>query len=103
MRLWRVSPNAGKRFASRDRGHWHLDLYAVARTILARIGVTAVFGGDFCTCSEARVLLPPARGALWPPGQPDLAGRLTLQTMLQKACRALKSTFAPPYREAISL
>jgi YfiH family protein len=33
-------------------GHWLLDLYAVARARLARKGVRAVYGGDFCTYSE---------------------------------------------------
>src|SRR6185436_12352676 len=33
-------------------GHWHLDLYAVARQRLAAQGVTRVFGGGFCTASD---------------------------------------------------
>ena len=33
-------------------GHWHLDLYAVARQRLATQGVTQVFGGGFCTASD---------------------------------------------------
>jgi YfiH family protein len=33
-------------------GHWHLDLYAVARQRLASLGITRVSGGDFCTHTE---------------------------------------------------
>jgi polyphenol oxidase len=33
-------------------GHWHLDLYAIARQRLAALGVERVFGGGFCTASE---------------------------------------------------
>jgi len=33
-------------------GHWHLDLYAVARQRLAGVGVARVTGGSFCTASE---------------------------------------------------
>jgi YfiH family protein len=33
-------------------GHWHLDLYAVARQRLAAQGATRVFGGGFCTASD---------------------------------------------------
>ena len=34
-------------------GHWLLDLYAVARQRLAKIGVAKVYGGGFCTYSDA--------------------------------------------------
>lgn len=43
---------AGSAFQSTRPGHWHLDLYAVARQRLAAQGVTQVFGGDFSTASE---------------------------------------------------
>jgi YfiH family protein len=33
-------------------GHWHLDLYAVARQRLAALGVARVSGGGFCTHTE---------------------------------------------------
>ncbi len=33
-------------------GHWHLDLYAVARQRLATQGATRIFGGGFCTASD---------------------------------------------------
>lgn len=40
-------------------GHWHLDLYAVARQRLAAHDVTRVFGGGLCTASD------PARFYSW--------------------------------------
>lgn len=39
-------------FAPTRPGHWLLDLYAVARAKLA--GLKALYGGGFCTYSEAR-------------------------------------------------
>ncbi len=36
-------------FAPTRLGHWNADLYGLARTSLARAGVEAVFGGNFCT------------------------------------------------------
>lgn len=33
-------------------GGWHADLYRLARQRLARLGVTAVYGGEFCSFSE---------------------------------------------------
>jgi len=35
-------------------GHWMLDLYAVARQRLRNAGVARIYGGGFCTYSEAR-------------------------------------------------
>ena len=35
-------------------GKWYLDLYQVARGVLAAAGVSAVFGGDFCTYSDRK-------------------------------------------------
>lgn len=34
-------------------GHWRIDLYAIVRQRLARLGVTRVSGGGFCTASDA--------------------------------------------------
>jgi len=39
-------------FAFSRPGHWWLDLYAAARLRLARAGVTAIYGGGFCTHGE---------------------------------------------------
>ncbi len=36
-------------FAVNDRGRWQADLYGLARQRLQALGVTAIFGGDFCT------------------------------------------------------
>jgi YfiH family protein len=43
---------AAAAFRPTRAGHWHLDLYAVARQRLAAQGVTRVFGGGFCTASD---------------------------------------------------
>ncbi len=40
-------------FAPTRPGHWNLDLYSVARQQLVARGVTRVYGGQFCTYSEA--------------------------------------------------
>jgi polyphenol oxidase len=48
----RQSAEAQSAFTPTRPGHWHLDLYAVARQRLAALGVTRVSGGDFCTASE---------------------------------------------------
>lgn len=37
----------------RDADHWMLDLYAVAGKRLAGAGITAVYGGGFCTCCDS--------------------------------------------------
>lgn len=39
-------------FAATRPGHWHLDMYAVARQRLAAVGVDSVRGGTHCTFSE---------------------------------------------------
>lgn len=44
---------AASAFAPARPGHWLLDLYAVARQRLARQGVQRVYGGGFCTYSDA--------------------------------------------------
>lgn len=43
---------AAAAFTASRPGHWWLDLYAAARARLARAGVTAVYGGGFCTHAE---------------------------------------------------
>ncbi len=40
---------AGRAFVVRENGHWSADLYELARMRLASVGVSAVFGGGFCT------------------------------------------------------
>jgi YfiH family protein len=39
-------------FSPARRGHWLLDLYAVARQRLRSCGVERIFGGNYCTYSE---------------------------------------------------
>ncbi|MDM8564410.1 peptidoglycan editing factor PgeF [Candidatus Halobeggiatoa sp. HSG11] len=45
-------PQASKAFTLTDNNHWLADLYLLARQRLAYQGITAVFGGKFCTYSE---------------------------------------------------
>src|SRR5258708_2840733 len=45
-------PGHENAFSATRRGHWLLDLYAVARQRLVGRGVNRVFGGGFCTYSE---------------------------------------------------
>lgn len=45
---------AAMAFAPTRPGHWHVDLYALARQRLANVDVTAVSGGGECTISDAR-------------------------------------------------
>ena len=47
-------PAALAAFRPVRRGHWLLDLYAVARQRLAARGVTRVSGGGLCTYSDPR-------------------------------------------------
>jgi YfiH family protein len=46
-------PEEESAFLATRPGHWLLDLYAVARRRLAASGVSRVYGGGFCTYSEA--------------------------------------------------
>ncbi|GAA4794175.1 peptidoglycan editing factor PgeF [Lysobacter hankyongensis] len=43
---------AAAAFVATRPGHWRVDLYALARRRLARVGVTRVFGGGLCTISD---------------------------------------------------
>jgi YfiH family protein len=40
-------------FHAKRPGHWLADLYGLARRRLGRYGVTAVYGGDWCTYADA--------------------------------------------------
>lgn len=46
-------PAAASAFVAQADGHWLADLYQLARQRLARIGVTAVYGGGLCSYSDA--------------------------------------------------
>lgn len=41
-------------FAATRSGHWHCDLYALARRRLAALGVSRIYGGDFDTLADSR-------------------------------------------------
>ena len=41
-------------FVATRPGHWHVDLYALARRRLAAVGMTRVSGGGSCTISETQ-------------------------------------------------
>jgi YfiH family protein len=43
---------AAAAFVATRPGHWLLDLYAVARQRLAKLGVERVYGGGLCTYSD---------------------------------------------------
>jgi len=40
-------------FIATRPGHWNMDIYAVARRRLQDVGVTNIFGGQYCTVSES--------------------------------------------------
>ena len=44
---------AATAFVANRPGHWLLDLYAVARQRLAKLGVRKIYGGNLCTYSDA--------------------------------------------------
>ena len=44
--------NATAAFLATRPGHWRVDLYALARQRLAKLGITRVHGGDLCTISD---------------------------------------------------
>ena len=46
------APEAAEAFKPAANGKWLADIYLLARQRLARLGVTRVFGGGFCTVSE---------------------------------------------------
>ncbi len=47
-------PGCAGCFTQTSPGHWQLDLYEAARTILAAQGVLAISGGDYCTYRDSR-------------------------------------------------
>ena len=48
-----LSADAAAAFAARDNGKWLADLYLLARQRLNALGVARVFGGGWCTFTEA--------------------------------------------------
>lgn len=49
-----LDPRAADAFQPTRPGHWHVDLYALARRRLAGAGVERVSGGGLCTITDAR-------------------------------------------------
>ncbi|MCJ7451353.1 MAG: laccase domain-containing protein, partial [Steroidobacteraceae bacterium] len=46
-------PDSGACFEHNDQGRFQADLYGIARIVLARAGVGPVYGGGWCTATEA--------------------------------------------------
>lgn len=46
-------PAAASAFVATEQGKWLADLYLLARQRLARLGVSAVYGADYCTYRQA--------------------------------------------------
>ncbi len=47
-------PQAAHAFESNRKDHWLADIYQLAKLRLSRKGVQQVFGGDYCTYSDAK-------------------------------------------------
>jgi hypothetical protein len=45
-------PGSAACFLENERGRWQADLYELARRRLSALGVTAVFGGGYCTYTD---------------------------------------------------
>ncbi len=43
---------ARQAFTPTRPGHWHCDLYILARQRLERLGITRIYGGEYCTCTD---------------------------------------------------
>jgi YfiH family protein len=48
-----VDLGAASAFSANARGRWQCDLYALARRRLSALGVSAIYGGGWCTFAEA--------------------------------------------------
>ena len=47
-----IQPQAASAFASGQPGKWFADIYALARLRLNALGITQIYGGDYCTFCE---------------------------------------------------
>jgi polyphenol oxidase len=50
-----LDPGYGAAFTPSDPGHWHFDLYRIARMQLEACGIEEIYGGDRCTYRETGV------------------------------------------------
>ncbi len=48
-----ASPQSAAAFKGAGAGKWLMDIYALARLRLQRVGVTRIYGGDLCTYTDA--------------------------------------------------
>jgi len=48
-----ADPGAAACFEPNEKGRWQADLYGLARRVLEGVGVTAIYGGGFCTYTES--------------------------------------------------
>ncbi len=46
-------PMAASQFEANERGRWQADLYGLARQRLHKCGLRAIYGGEWCTFSDA--------------------------------------------------
>lgn len=51
----RVHADNAQAFSPGETGHWWANLYELARLQLARLGVLQVYGGDYCTYTQAEL------------------------------------------------
>lgn len=50
--LMAADPQAARAFAASQDGKWLADIYALARLRLNALGITKIYGGDYCTYRE---------------------------------------------------
>lgn len=48
----RVQPQAASAFVGGEHDKWHADLYALARMRLEALGISRIYGGNYCTFRE---------------------------------------------------
>jgi len=49
---WGTAAEIRACFRQAGPGHWHCDLYALARLALHAMGVEYIYGGDYCTYGD---------------------------------------------------
>jgi len=86
----RSDPDAAFAFTANTRGRWQCDLVALARARLARLNVTRVYGGAWCTYADPRRFFSYRRDGrcgrmaalIWrdPPGAPGARATMTAKS-----------------------